>query len=129
MATHFSKFNGLKGNLAQKPKSLKTAYINQMIVREQVDRKNRLHPNVKRIWNRITQEPQPLSYKLHDWEAIRARQPFLMQVEEEEIPSTYATFEKYKNFHVNEPLGPLEPLPFVVQRTHQGNLPVYTEYK
>ena len=29
--------------------------------------------------------------------------------------------------HRNEPLGPLEDLPFEVERTHTGNLPVYTD--
>ena len=28
---------------------------------------------------------------------------------------------------LNEPLGTLEDLPFEVQRTHKGNLPVYTD--
>ena len=28
---------------------------------------------------------------------------------------------------INEPLGTLEALPFEVERTHKGNLPVYTD--
>ena len=31
--------------------------------------------------------------------------------------------------HRNEPLGPLEDLPFDVERTHTGNLPVYTDIR
>ena len=43
-------------------------------------------------------------------------------------------FDKYRDFHLNEPLGPAEPdlaepLPFTVERTHKNNLPVYTSYK
>ena len=30
---------------------------------------------------------------------------------------------------MNEPLGPIEALPFQVDRTHKNNLPVYTNYK
>ena len=45
--------------------------------------------------------------------------------------ATYAKFNAlYKNYHLNEPLGPLQAdMPFTVQRTHKNNLPVYTEYK
>ena len=31
--------------------------------------------------------------------------------------------------HINEPLGPLEELPFEIERTHKGNLPVYTDVR
>ena len=31
--------------------------------------------------------------------------------------------------HRNEPLGLLEDLPFEVERTHKGNLPVYTDVR
>ena len=31
--------------------------------------------------------------------------------------------------HLNDPLGPLEELPFEVERTHKGNLPVYTDIR
>ena len=30
---------------------------------------------------------------------------------------------------LNKPLGTLEALPFQVERTHKGNLPVYTDYR
>ena len=88
-----------------------------MIVREQVDRTKNLHPKVKAKWNEMTQLPEPLKFKLH-------------QVEQKEAAeSTYDLFETYKDFHVNEPMVPLEPLPFAIERTHKSNLPVYTEYK
>ena len=31
--------------------------------------------------------------------------------------------------HQNEPLGTLQDLPFEVERTHKGNLPVYTDIR
>ena len=65
----------------------------------------------------MTKEPVPLKFKLH-------------QVEQKDAAeSTYDLFETYKDFHVNEPLVPIEPLPFAIERTHKSNLPVYTEYK
>ena len=37
---------------------------------------------------------------------------------------------RYFDFHVNEPLGPVDQqLPFHVKRTHRNNIPVYTEYR
>ena len=120
MASHFSKVNGLKNNMVKAAKNPTPTYMQQMIVREQVDRKDRLHPDVKRRWNQMTQEPQPLKFKLHDLQGESV---------DGDSESTYKLFEKYKNFHVNEPLKPLEPLPFIVERTHRSNLPVYSDYK
>ena len=65
----------------------------------------------------MTQQPEPLKFKLHQVE------------QKEKKDSTYDLFETYKDFHVNEPLVPLEPLPFQIERTHRSNLPVYTEFK
>ena len=50
---------------------------------------------------------------------------------EEVKDATFEIFQKYTNFHVNKPLGPVEDnkLPFEIERTHRGNLPVYSEYK
>ena len=48
-----------------------------------------------------------------------------------ESPS-YDIFEKYRDFHVNEPIGPVNTdsaIPFQIKRTHKGNLPVYTDFK
>ena len=100
MATHFSKFRGLKNNM-QKNTALTKQYMEQMIVREQVDRTKNLHPKVKARWNEMTKEPQPLKFKLHE-----------VQRNSEDKEATYDLFETYKDFHVNEPLVPLEPLPF-----------------
>ena len=38
-------------------------------------------------------------------------------------------FETHRDFHLNEPLGPREELPFDIMRTHKNNLPVYSEFK
>ena len=46
-----------------------------------------------------------------------------------EAESTYSVFEKYQDFHLNEPIGASSPLPFQVDRTHKKNLPVYTDFK
>ena len=44
--------------------------------------------------------------------------------------ATYGIFEQqYKDFHINEPIGTLQETPFLVQRTHKNNLPVYTQFK
>ena len=46
-----------------------------------------------------------------------------------DMSATYKIFDKYQNFHVNEPLGPSDDkIPFHVDRTHAGNLPVYTKF-
>jgi Mitochondrial large subunit ribosomal protein (Img2) len=54
------------------------------------------------LYNKTTQPPVPLTYKLQT------------------LPTPY---------NANTPLGNTESLPFQVQRTHTGNLPVYTEFK
>jgi large subunit ribosomal protein L49 len=77
-------------------------YLKQNIVREPTGKLERLHPNAKRVYNRMTQEPEPLTYKLQDAELIK----------DKEIP-----------------LGNTISLPFQILRTHTNNLPVYTEYK
>ena len=40
--------------------------------------------------------------------------------QDDEVESTYGTFDKYREFHVNSPIGPVdgETLPFEVERTH-----------
>ena len=43
----------------------------------------------------------------------------------EEAPETLAAQSMF--VPINEPLGTLETLPFDVQRTHKGNLPVYSD--
>jgi large subunit ribosomal protein L49 len=59
-------------------------------------------PAQKALYNKTTQIPLPLTYKL------------------QEMPSS--------GLH-GPALGVSSPLPFSVLRTHLGNLPVYTEYK
>ena len=71
-----------------------------------------------------------MKFSLHDMETIREKQGNLrLQKDEQEANATYDMFEKYKEFHLNEPLGHQEELPFLVERTHKNNLPVYTDFK
>ena len=93
-----------------------------MIVREHVDKTKNMHPKTKQRWNEMTKKPEPLKFKLHQLDSEKA-------MDKEEGTASYDLFDKYKNFHVNEPLQPLEDLPFEVERTHKNNLPVYTQYK
>ncbi|TNV75398.1 hypothetical protein FGO68_gene16241 [Halteria grandinella] len=51
----------------------------------------------------MTQAPLPLKFKLHP------------------LPTPDTTFA--------EPLGLVEELPFNIERTHKGNVPVYTDYR
>jgi hypothetical protein len=89
MTTHFAKFSGIKANLT---KSLTKNYMERMIVRQHVDKTKNLHPNVKARWNQMTQMPLPFTYQLHSDDLVK---------------------DDKGNFrHLNEPLGPLEDLPF-----------------
>ncbi|OMJ74568.1 hypothetical protein SteCoe_26467 [Stentor coeruleus] len=60
------------------------------------------HPLHKALYNRTSQTPLPLKYKLQD------------------LPNS--------SIH-GPPLGGTELLPFQIERTHVGNLPVYSDYK
>ena len=57
----------------------------------------------------MTQAPVPFTYQLHKDELVKD--------------------ENGKFRHLNEPLGPLEDIPFQVMRTHRNNLPVYTDIR
>ena len=48
---------------------------------------------------------------------------------QQDTKSTSEVFDKYADFHINEPLGPLGEMPFQVERTHRSNLPVYSDFK
>ena len=53
-------------------------------------------------------------------------------MDEDSDVATYELFkQKYRDFHVNEPMGTVNDvvLPFEVERTTRGNLPVYTDFK
>ena len=63
-------------------------YMNRMIVRQPQSKLENLHPDVKERWNTMTQQPEPLKFKL------------------QELPTPDTTFAK--------PLGTLETLPFEV---------------
>ena len=82
-------------------------YVKNFIVRSPVSKLNDLHPEAKREYNRIIQEPLPLTYKLQD------------------------ISEKLSNlrYEISNPLGGTQHIPFSIIRTHTNNLPVYTEYK
>lgn len=77
-------------------------YLKENLIRQPTGKLERLHPNAKRVYNRMIQEPLPLTYKLHS-EAL---------IVDKEIP-----------------LGNTENLPFQIARTHTNNLPVYSEFK
>ena len=73
MSTHFSKYRGIKPNMAKKT-DIAGQYMKQMIVREQVDKKKNLHPRIKQKWNEMTQEPEALKFKLHTIDLIKEKQ-------------------------------------------------------
>ena len=87
--------------------NVKEEYLKSFIVRQPLGKFDRLHPDAKKIYNRMIQEPEPLKYKLQE------------------------ISEKESNYYweTNKPLGGTEILPFQVIRTHTDNLPVYMDYK
>jgi hypothetical protein len=84
--------------------------MQRMIVRQPVDNTDKLHPNIKKRWNQMTQVPLPFAFKMHADDMVR----------------DLATGNM---LHLNEPLGLIEALPFQIERTHKNNLPVYTDLK
>jgi large subunit ribosomal protein L49 len=86
---------------------VKEEYLKTMIVRKPTQKLDNLHPAAKRVFNRMIQEPEPLTYKL------------------QEIPEKDAGYY----WEISKPLGNTENIPFSVTRTHTENLPVYTEFK
>ena len=79
------------------------AMVEKMMVRKPLDRPHRLHINAKKRYNKLTQAPLPLKYKL------------------QELPEPDTSLDT--------PLGVSPDVPFKVERTNFGNLPVYTDYK
>ena len=67
MATrgHFAKFKGLK--VTSQHNKLNQSYMEKMIVREPKTNPENLHPAAKLKYNRMMQEPKPLTFKLHAW--------------------------------------------------------------
>ena len=66
---HFKRFRGIKTNMAH---SLTDKYMQKMVVREPLLKTKNLHPAAKQKWNKMTQPPLPLEYKLHPWPADAA---------------------------------------------------------
>lgn len=64
--------------------------------------KIKTHPAHFALYNKTTQAPLPLTYKLNP------------------VPETRFP---------NSPIGNTDHIPFKILRTHVGNLPVYTEFK
>jgi large subunit ribosomal protein L49 len=84
----------------------KRLVISSMLFREQYKRlERRLHPSYINKLIKTTKAPQPLLYKLHPYNG-----PVSLQK-----PNP-------------EPLSPVEELPFSIERTASGNLPVYIKY-
>lgn len=77
--------------------------INKLIVRKPIMRPEKVFPDAAKIFNVMIQEPLPLKFKL--------------QV----LPEPDNTFIK--------PLGNTSHIPFQIERTHNNNLPVYTDFK
>ncbi len=86
---------------------IKEQFLKEFIVRKPTGKLDRLHPGAKRVYNRMTQEPLPLTYKL------------------QEIPKNQAEYF----WDINTSQGNTQDLPFKIMRTHTDNLPVYMEYK
>jgi hypothetical protein len=76
--------------------------INKMIVRKPILKLQRIHPDAAAVYNEMIQEPLPLKYKLHA------------------LPEPDTTFAT--------PLGNTSHIPFQIERTHNNNLPVYTDF-
>ena len=53
-------------NVAKSQFGVSDPIVEKMIVRQPQDRSKNLHPSAKKRWNRMSQEPRPLKYKLHD---------------------------------------------------------------
>ncbi len=87
--------------------NIKEEYLKTFIVRQPLGKLENLHPRAKKVFNRMIQQPQPLTYKLKE-------------ISEKETNSHY---------EISNPLGGTEYLPFKIQRTHTNNLPVYVDYK
>lgn len=87
--------------------NIKEEYLKSFIVRKPTKSIEKLHPAAKRVYNKMIQEPEPLTYKLKD------------------IPEKDSKYY----WEISKPLGDTAHIPFHVARTHTDNLPVYTEYK
>ena len=137
MATrgHFAKFQGLK--TTSKHAQLNQSYMEKMIVRQpQLNEKN-LHPKAKARHNMMIQEPLPLSYKLHEWPTpeVQTKLDALKAMHEAKMvasggdPADVRLPMNSMFVPLNNPLGTLEALPFEVERSAKGNLPVYTDFR
>ena len=137
MATigHFNKFKGLK--VPSTHKKLNQTYMERMVVREPQLKTKNLHPEAKKRWNAMMQEPEPLTYKLHEWPVpeAKAKLDALNEIKQARIDAGESAMTLMPDYNalnskfvpLSKPLGQLEELPFDVQRTHKGNLPVYTD--
>ena len=85
-----------------------------------------MHPAAKKKWNQMIKTPEPLAFKLHPWPPAHLKE----RGHEAQAKDPHMTpFFKNVFTPLNEPLGRLENLPFEVQRTEKGNLPVYTDFR
>ena len=60
-------------NNAPRDATLGRSYLEKMIVREPVDKSKNMHPDLKKRMNQMTQAPEPLTFKLHSFGALRAQ--------------------------------------------------------
>ena len=108
--------------------------MEKMIVREPAMKSDNLHPEAKKRFNEMMQEPEPLTFKLHEWPVPQVQAKIDAFKEARDMRVAAGELEAGQDFAkssifvpLNEPLGTLEALPFSVERTHKGNLPVYTD--
>ncbi len=78
---HFKRFRGIKPNMTH---NLTEKYMQKMVVREPQLKIKNLHPAAKIKWNKMTQAPLPLDYKLHPW-PIEAAEVEVPKTLEEEL--------------------------------------------
>ena len=95
--------------------------MEKMIVRQPALKSENLHPEAKKRYNRMMQEPQPLSFKLHDWPVpeVQAKLDAIKAIQEQKAQAgeyAAAPDKAIQNVFIpiNKPLGTLEELPFEV---------------
>ncbi|KRW98945.1 hypothetical protein PPERSA_00772 [Pseudocohnilembus persalinus] len=82
--------------------AMKKEVLKAMLLRAPQWNSNKLHYKAKIVMNQMSQPPKPLEFKL------------------QELPENSSQFLK---------LGVQQALPFNIQRTETGNLPVYRKYR
>mmetsp|Transcript_649 Transcript_649/g.878 ORF Transcript_649/g.878 Transcript_649/m.878 type:complete len:95 (+) Transcript_649:92-376(+) len=94
--------------------------MEKMVVRQPVLNQDNLHPEAKKRYNAMMQEPEPLAFQLHAWpvpevqakiDAIKAVRDARVQAGEAGPNAMFAAASSIF-IPLNKPLGTLEQLPF-----------------